>query len=392
VLGLFRGRLDRPQQVEVSRPVDVVSRTRRTPAESVPWPWRVAAEWAWRFVILGIALYFVLITLTRLTLLVFAFVIALLVCALLEPTVSRLRDLGVPRALATALVFVSGIAGIGLVIWFVVSQFVSNFSTLTVNVEGGVDQVREWLNSGPLQVSEAELEQYTENVFNSIRENSSSVVSTGVTTATYAAEIVSGLLIALFATFFLLYDGPRIWRWVVQLFPRTARTDVDGAGRRAWTALTHYIRGTVIVAFVDALFIGVGIYLIGVPLAVPLAALVFIGAFIPLVGATVSGVVAVLVALVSEGLVPALLVLGVILLVQQLEGHILQPFILGHAVAIHPLGVILAVTAGTLLAGIGGALIAVPIVAVVNSIALYFRDERAAAAVTDGSAPTQQRT
>jgi putative heme transporter len=174
-----------------------------------------------------------------------------------------------------------------------------------------------------------------------------------------------------------------MWQWLVRLFPDRSQYDLTAAGRRAWTTLTAYVRGTVIVAAFDAVLIGLGTALLGVPLAVPIAILTFLGAFVPIVGATVTGIVAVLVALVTNGLGAALVLLAVVVGVQQLEGHVLQPLVLGRAVRVHPLAIILAVTAGGLIAGIGGAVVAVPIVAVVKSVVAYYARDRHARTVPE---------
>ena len=209
-----------------------------------------------------------------------------------------------------------------------------------------------------------------------------------------AADIGTGFFIVLFSTFFMLSGGDRIWAWVVRLFPRTARSRVNGAGVRAWATLTAYVRATVIVAITDGAGVGIAAAVLGVPLALPLGVLVFLGAFVPIVGALVTGIVAVLVALVAKGPVVALVMLGAVIAVQQLESHVLQPFLMGRAVAVHPLAVILSIAAGVLLAGIVGGLFAVPIAAVVNVVAAYLSggdDEREASAdaadgVVDGFA------
>jgi predicted PurR-regulated permease PerM len=201
-----------------------------------------------------------------------------------------------------------------------------------------------------------------------------------VSTATTVGHVLAGFFLVLFATFFFLKDGRAIWSFLIGLLPRSARDAMEQAGEYSWRTLIAYVRATVLVAFVDAMGIGLALYFIGVPLALPLSALVFLGAFIPVVGATLSGAVAVLVALVAKGPVAALLVLAAVIAVQQLEGHILQPLLLGRAVALHPLGVIVALAAGVVLAGIVGALVAVPLVAVVNTAVRYLvehrRDER----------------
>ncbi len=184
--------------------------------------------------------------------------------------------------------------------------------------------------------------------------------------------MVAGILIVFFVTIFFLLDGRGIWTWVVGLLPRQVRERTHQAGRRGLVTLSSYVRTQILVAFIDAVGIGIGAAVIGLPLVVPMAALVFLGAFIPFVGAIVTGVIAVLVALVVKGWVMALVMLGVVLLVQQIEGHILQPFLMGRAVSLHPVAVLLSVTAGTVLGGIVGALFAVPVVAVLNTVILYF--------------------
>jgi predicted PurR-regulated permease PerM len=179
------------------------------------------------------------------------------------------------------------------------------------------------------------------------------------------------VVLVMFILFFFLRDGKRIWDWIVGLAPRRARSPIRGAAERAWWTLGGYVRATVLVAFVDAIGIGTGVAILRVPLALPLAALVFLGAFIPVVGATVTGAVAVLVALVTVGPVKALIALGIVIAVQQLEGHVLQPLIMGRAVALHPLAVILSIASGVVIAGIIGGLVAVPILAVLNTAIRY---------------------
>ena len=187
---------------------------------------------------------------------------------------------------------------------------------------------------------------------------------------------------------FFLIGGAGIWHWVVNLFPRGARPRVNGAGNRAWATLTAFIRATMIVALVDGAGVGIGAAVLGVPLALPLGVLVFLGAFVPIVGALVSGIVAVLVALVAGGLVKAAIMLGIVILVQQVEAHGLQPFLLGRAVSVHPLAVILSIGAGVLLAGIIGALFAVPFAAVVNVVATYLLGDEPG---DDGQHPPEEQ-
>jgi predicted PurR-regulated permease PerM len=208
-------------------------------------------------------------------------------------------------------------------------------------------------------------------IASSAQEDSSILVSGALSLGSTLGHFLAGMLLTLFATLFILIDGRGIWRWIVGVFPRRARAAVDGAGLAGWGTLQNFVKVQILVATIDAIGIGLGAFLLGVPLAVPIAILVFLGSFIPIVGAVVTGALAVFVALVYNGWVIALIMLGIVLLVQQVEGHVLQPLIMGTAVKVHPLGVVVAVAAGSLLAGIPGALFAVPVAAVLNVMINY---------------------
>ncbi|MGW4896206.1 AI-2E family transporter, partial [Kitasatospora sp. NPDC004240] len=343
------------------------------PVEAVPWGLRVAAESTWRLLLLGAGLYVVFVVVDMLRLMAFAVLASLLISALLEPTVSWLRRRGVPRSVAAAGTFLSGLAGIGLVGWFVVWQVTANLSSVTGRVQAGVDRLRDWLITGPLHLTQQQITDFAKQISSAIGANSDQITSAGLTTAQIAVEVLTAVALAFFTTFFFLYDGERIWNWALRGLPRQSRYAMAGAGPKAWATLTAYVRGTVFVAFIDALFIGVGIQLLGVPMALPLAVIIFLGAFVPLVGALVTGTIAVLIAIVTEGATTALLVLVLLVLVQQIEGHVLQPLILGRAVRVHPLGVVLGVAAGSIIGGIGGAIVAVPLIAVTNTVVTHLR-------------------
>ncbi|MEV8325170.1 MULTISPECIES: AI-2E family transporter [unclassified Kitasatospora] len=344
-----------------------------TPAEAVPWGLRVAAESTWRLLLLGGALYVVFYIVDMLRLVAFAVLASLLISALLEPTVSWLRRHGVPRSLAAGGVFLSGLAGIGLVGWFVVWQVSTNLSTVTSKVKDGVDQLRDWLSTGPLHLTQQQINDYADQIGKAITTNTDQITSASLTGAQIAVEVLTAVALAFFTTFFFLYDGARIWNWALRGLPRHSRFAMAGAGPKAWATLTAYVRGTVCVAFIDAVCIGIGIDLLGVPMAMPLAVIIFLGAFVPLVGALVTGTVAMLIALVTEGPWTALMVLIVLVAVMQIESHILQPLILGRAVRVHPLGVVLGVAAGGIIGGIGGAVVAVPLIAVTNTVITHLR-------------------
>ncbi|MEV8567010.1 AI-2E family transporter [Streptomyces sp. NPDC051322] len=346
---------------------------RPDPVAAVPWGMRVAAEAGWRLLVLAGTLWVLMRIISAIQLVVLAFAAALLVTALLQPTVARLRRAGLPRGLATALTAVLGFVVMGLVGWFVVWQVMENLDTLSSRVQDGIQELKRWLLNSPFHVTDKQINDIAKNLSDTIGTNTNEITSAGLQGVTVMVEILTGILLAMFSTLFLLYDGARIWQWVLKLVPAQARPGVAGAGPRAWRTLTAYVRGTVLVAMIDAIFIGLGIFFLDVPMAVPLAVFIFLFAFIPLVGAVVSGALAVVVALVTQGVFTALMVLIVVLAVQQIEGHVLQPFILGRAVRVHPLAVVLSVAAGGMVAGIGGAVVAVPLVAVTNTVVGYLR-------------------
>lgn len=343
------------------------------PDTVIPWGMRVAAEAGWRLLVLAGVLWVLMQVIAAISVIVIAFSAGLLITALLQPTVARLKRLGLGRGLSTALTFVAGFAVMGLIGWFVVWQVIENQEDLVKQVQSGIDELRTWILHSPFEVTDDQLNDLTDNLNQWIGEHSQELTTAGIEGASILVTFLTGAALAAFVCLFLLYDGSRIWSWSLNFVPAGAREAVDSAGPRAWSTLTSYVRGTVIVAFIDAVGIGIGIAILGVPLAVPLAVLVFLSAFVPIVGATVSGALAVVVAFVTNGPVTALLVLGVVLLVQQIEGNILQPLILGRLVRVHPLAVVLAVTGGSLLAGIPGAVVAVPLVAVSNTVVSYLR-------------------
>ncbi|MEU6219532.1 AI-2E family transporter [Streptomyces sp. NPDC047022] len=361
------------------------TKARPQPVEAVPWGVRVAAEAGWRLLVLAGTVWVLMRVISAVQLVVLAFVCALLITALLQPTVSRLRRLGVPRGPATALTAILGFVIMGLIGWFVTWQVMENIDSLSNQIQDGIDELRKWLLNSPFHVTDKQINQIAKNLREAIGANTDQITSAGLEGVQVVVEALTGILLTVFSTLFLLYDGRRIWEWTLKLVPAAARPGVAGAGPRAWRTLTAYVRGTVIVALIDATFIGLGIYFLNVPMAVPLAVFIFLFSFIPLVGAVASGALAVVVALVTQGVFTAIMTLVVVLAVQQIEGHILQPFILGRAVRVHPLAVVLSVTAGGMVAGIGGAVVAVPLVAVSNTVVGYLRS------YAHGTTPEQSR-
>ena len=340
--------------------------TSRDDAE-VPHSLRISAAWGWRLIVVGLVGWALLRLISVISIVVIPLAIALLLSALLSPAVAWLLKTRMPRSLATFLVLICGLAAVAGTLTLVINQFLDGLPELTHQTSEGIRQIQDWAKTGPLHLSDAQVNQAIDNAQNWINNNASSLTSTGIATAATLFEVLTGTLLVLFSTFFFLRDGRKIWRFIVRLFPVNARWSLADAGDASWVTLGAYVRATVLVAFIDALGIGIALVILKIPFPFPLAALVFLGAFIPIVGASVSGAVAVLVALVDQGWVYALIVLGAVILVQQVEGHVLQPLIMGRAVAIHPLVVIIGIASGVVLAGIIGALVAVPLIAVLNT-------------------------
>jgi len=335
--------------------------------EAVPRSLRIAAAWSWRLIVVGAVAYVVLLLVDRFMILVAPLMIGLLLAGLLAPALRWVLKLRLNRTLATFVVLVAGLAAVGGTLTLVVNQFRAGLDDLIDSAEAGIRELNRWLREGPLHFTDADFEHLLREGQAWLGRNQEGLTQGALGAASATAQAITGIILALVATFFFLRDGGRIWRFLVGILPPPARAPAAYAGEGAWRTLTGYVRATVLVAFIDALGIGVGLWILDVPLAVPLAALVFLGAFVPIVGAFVSGAMAVVVAFVDDGLVKALLVLGVVLLVQQLEGNVLQPVIMSRAVKIHPLAVIIAVTGGIIVGGIIGALVAVPFVAVINT-------------------------
>ena len=336
--------------------------------QHVPLPLRVAAGWSWRLLVIAAAAFAVLWAVAKLHQVVIPVAISLLMSALLSPAVGWLRKrVRLHRSLATAIVMVGGLALVVGTFTLVITQFVSSWTTLSHQAQGGIGKIQGWLKGGFLHLSDQQLNSVVTQAQQWVTDHRSTLTTGALQTATTAFDVLASTFLVLFTTFFFLRDGRRIWRFLVNLLPAAAREPLASAGDQSWQTLVAYVRATVLVAFIDASGIGIGLVAMRIQLAFSLAALVFLGAFIPIVGATLSGTVAILVALVTKGPIWALAVLLLVIGVQQLEGHVLQPAIMGKAVAIHPLAVIVAIATGVVLAGIIGALVAVPIVAVLNT-------------------------
>jgi putative heme transporter len=329
---------------------------------------RKAAAWSWRLLVILGALVALLWVVTHLEVIVVPVLLATMVTAMLLPLVDFLDRRGLPRGAAVASVILSGVVVVGGLLTFVVSQFIQGAPALVEQVTRSITNARNSLSTGVLShFSNDQIRGATDTAIDALKNNQSKLTSGALSTAGTITEIVTGALLMLFTLIFLLQGGRHIFAFVTKIFPTTVRDRVRDASRAGFHSLIGYVRATFLVALVDAIGIGTGLAIMGIPLALPLASLVFLGAFIPLIGAVIAGGLAVVVALIAKGWVFALIALGLIIAVQQLESHILQPLVMGRAVSLHPLAVVLAIAAGGVTAGIIGALLAVPIVAVLNS-------------------------
>ena len=332
---------------------------------------RIAGAWSWRVLVIAAVIALLIYLVITLREIVVPFMIAILLAALLVPLVKFLVRHRWPKWLAVALVEIGLLAVVAGLVILVVVQVRSGFPDLQRQSVEAYDNFKRYLLASPLHLTNSDINSYLGQAWAAIQKDSKAVVSGAVTFGTTAGHVLAGTLLTLFATLFMLIDGTGIWAWVVRLFPRKARPAIDGSGRVGWVTLTNFVRVQIFVAFVDAVGIGLGAWIIGLffggfPLVIPITVAVFLGSFIPVVGALFSGVLAIFIALVYLNPFAALVMLGVVIAVQQIEGHVLQPFIMGTAVRVHPLAVVFAVAAGGFLAGIPGALFAVPVVATLN--------------------------
>jgi predicted PurR-regulated permease PerM len=344
---------------------------RYDPLDSVPRGMQVAGAWSWRIlVVLGVLAAFGFLII-QLRLLIIPLMVAVVLSALLVPFKNFLVRHRWPKGLAVAAAELGTLVVVAGLIFLVVTQVTSGFDDLRSQTLNSYNDLKSFLAQSPLEVSEDDFNAYVAQIWGMIQQDGQALVTGAAAVGSSIGHVLAGVLLTLFSTLFILIDGERIWRWIVRIFPRKARAATDGAGRAGWATLQNFVKVQILVASIDAIGIGVGAAILGVPLAIPVAVLVFLGSFIPIIGAVLTGAVAVFIALVYNGWVIALIMLGVVLLVQQIEGHVLQPLIMGTAVKVHPLAVVLAVAGGSMVAGIAGAFFAVPLVATLNVMVTY---------------------
>ncbi|WP_228010466.1 AI-2E family transporter [Nonomuraea phyllanthi] len=334
------------------------------PTKLVPPVLATMAAWCVCLILVGVVVYFFAMVIARLTFVALPVAIALLLTALLFPLTNGLRKAGMRPIYATWITMLVALAVLVGTGWLVGARASDEFPNLVRQVQETARSVQEWLITGPLHLQEAQITGYVDEIANMVNQQRTAITGTVLSAGAVAIEVLASLVLLLFVTFFLLKDGDRIWAWILKGFGNVAPR-VDRAGRAAWTTLSHYVQGTVAVAAVHGLIMGIVLAGMGVPLWAPLAVLIFFASFIPIVGIFFAGTVATLVTLGARGLVYALIFLGILIIEQQLENHVLQPLIVGRALNFHPLAIILVLAIGGILAGIAGAAVAVPVAAVI---------------------------
>jgi predicted PurR-regulated permease PerM len=324
-----------------------------------------AAAWSWRLLVVGLLIYVAFRVASALSLVVLPCVAALLLAALLQPLTSRLRSTGMPSLAATWCTVLAAVVVLAGITILAANRVSADYPRLQIEVKHTAHVVQVSLAGPPFHLNSARLQQYSNDLVHFLSQHKSLIAGTVVTGGKIILEILTGLVLGIFVTFFVLKDGERIWAWLVKGLRPDARERANNAGAAAWAALVNYMRGTTAVACIHAVVIGVALWILGVPLLVPLIILVFLAAFVPLVGILVAGALAILVTLGTKGWIAAVILLGIFLLENQIEGHLLQPLVVGRIVRLHPLAIILVLAVGGIIAGIAGAIVAVPAAAAI---------------------------
>lgn len=335
---------------------------------ALPEGMRIAGAWAWRILaISAVAALFVALV-SALQMIVIPLMVAILISALLIPGAAFLQRHGWPRWLAIVvviLVVLVILTGLG---FLVVTQIVDEVPELRHRTFHAYQDVRGFLVTDPFHFTPSQLNSSFRDGVRAVQADTNGLLAGALSLGSSFGHFFTGLLLTVFGTVILLIDGAAVWRWTVRLFPRRARSAIDDAGRSGWITLTSFVKVQIFVALINSVGIGVIAGILRIPLAFPIAVAVFLGSFIPLVGSIVTGIIAVFVALVYNGWIVALIMLAGVLFIHLLEGQVLQPLVMGNAVKVHPLAVVFAVAGGALVAGIAGALFAVPLVATVNAM------------------------
>ncbi len=333
----------------------------------VPIGLQVAAGWCWRLLVIGLAVTAFGILARKLELALIPLLTAVLLTGLLQPVNRRLRQARLGRGVAATLTVLLAVAVLGGVGAFVANRAAAGYPQLVTQIDALVVRTQNWLVQGPLHLDRTSVSGVGDQIVNYLRSRQGQILSGAVSAGRTILDVLTSLVLTFFFTIFLLYDGRNVFRWLTALFPARSREKVDEVGDRMWETVSGYVSGTFLVAVFHGVAMGLTLVLVGVPLVAPLAVLIFLGAFIPLIGAIVFGGLAVLVTLVTNGLTAGLIVLIVLLVENQVEGHVLQPFVVGRHVNLHPMAIAFVLTSGAILAGLPGAIFGVPLVAALNA-------------------------
>ena len=331
----------------------------------------IAGAWSWRILALAAAIALFVYLVIQLRLIIIPLLVSLLLAALLVPLIQFLQRHRWPKWLAVAVAELGLIGVVTGLVYLVVWQVRTGLPDLQDQSLIAWENFKQFLLESPLHLTGDQLNAYGDQLWAAIQRDSEVWISGALSVGSTAGHLLAGVLLVLFITLFMLIDGDRIWAWLIRLFPRKARPALAGSGLVGWATLSRFVKVQIFVAAVDAIGIGIGAFFLGLPLVIPIAIAVFLGSFIPIVGAVFTGALAVFIALIYKDLFIAVIMLAIVLVVQQVESHVLQPLVMGSAVKVHPVAVVLAVAAGSYIAGIPGALFAVPLVATLNVMVLY---------------------
>ncbi|HEY6491966.1 MAG TPA: AI-2E family transporter [Trebonia sp.] len=360
-------------------------------SSDVPRWLRVSAGWAWRLLLLAALLYVAGKVASLLYLVIVPFAAAILLTALLQPLTARLRRAGLGPLGATWCTLLLAFVLIGGAVWLVTTRVEAEYPTLVSQVRRTSTQIQHWLASSPLHIRTGNLEKISDNFINFLSQHRTTVEGAALTGGRIVVELLAGVVLCFFISFFLIKDGERIWAWLVSGFSGDRRRRANLAGHAAWQAVVYYVRGTVLVAAIHAIVIGITLTIIGSPLVAPLALFMFVAAFVPLAGVLIAGTVAIIIVLATKGLLAALIVLAVMVVMNQLEGHLLQPQVVGKMVRLHPLAVILVLAVAGVVAGIAGAVVAVPVTAALTSASRALRHDQGPPPQDDAGADTRHQ-
>lgn len=337
------------------------------PSRRPRWLW-TTSDVAWRLLVVVAAAALIVWVLARIRVVVIPVILGAFIASLWSPLVRRMKERGFPPLVATWIATLLGIGGLVLVGWGVGGAIASRSTELADSLAAGWESILDWLETGPLGLDEASVAEQIDTLIDRVRENAGSLLSGAVGGAGAVTEIVAGVFFTAVSAFFIIKDGDLAWRWLLARLPESRRGEVDEAGSVAWSTMRRYLGGTAAVGVADAALIGIALAIIGVPLALPLAVLVFFGAFFPFIGAVVTGMIAAVVTLATNGVTDALIIVAVVIVVQQVEGDVLGPLLLGRAVELHPFVVLVSIAIGVVVAGILGAFLAVPVVGIGTQI------------------------